>query len=482
MINLNKTVLFLVNGLGIERKDSCSIYNNKLMPNFDKLLNNNFFTTLETNANNYLSAYQIFSTGSNNYPEYSYLEDLLYNEELTKNDNFNRLKEMIKSTNSNFHIFVKITNENVIYQLSEFIKNLKLDNNKTVFVHVILTQNSIELYKNVISNYNLLRFKMPSQVKIGSIFGEEIIDNEMRKNDLISLAKLLFKGFGEKWNEPENKLKSLKMNNKIPREINSFYVSNINLNENDIIFFFNYTNDKYDNLINTIKTPISFVSNDKKLDNLCFISLFPLNTILNIPFIFKKVISPYSISKVLNESNLNALIISDSLNINTINYMVNGLSYNQDNNISYMAVDEKNLNNFNALKSVIDDPKYNLIIINTRIDNLDTVSSIKERLTLIDEIIKKVNDICNNNYDLVLSSLFGIRKLINNEKNEKVNVDFYGKVPMIYITNRYLKTNYYLNSGSIYNLLGTIIKITNPNINYPSLLKKKNFIQKLLKK
>ena len=48
-----KTVLFLINGFGIEQKGSYSVYNKELMPNFDRLMNEYMFQTLESNINNY---------------------------------------------------------------------------------------------------------------------------------------------------------------------------------------------------------------------------------------------------------------------------------------------------------------------------------------------------------------------------------------------------------------------------------------------
>lgn len=475
---MNKTVLYLINGLGVEKKDSFPIYNSRLMPNFDKLLNSNFFTTLETESSNYKEAYQVFSTGSSKQPEYSFLENLLYTEEINNNNNFNQFKNFI-SNNSNLHIFVALDN-NIIDQLSDFLKHLKINHDKEVFIHIILKENDIESYKKLGSSYNYLRFKIQSNVKVGAILGKDILFNSDRKSDLLAFAKLLFKGFGEKWNEPLKKFESFKMNKKRPSEINAFYVNNINMKENDTILFFDYEDNNYDELINILKTPISFVSNGMNLERLSFVSLFPLKTSLNIQSMFGHVVSPYSVSKALIDNKLNALIIADNLNMNTINYMVNGLSFNQTNNVKYMTVLEKDLNNFNALNTVINDPNYNLIIINTRIDNLNTAEEIKGMLSYLDQNIKMVSEICTE-HTLIISSLFGINKTVTNE-GKNVDINFKGKVPMIYINKKISKANYILSSGTIYDLLTTSIKSIDSSINCRSLLRKKGFMDKLLKK
>ena len=61
---MKKTVLFLINGFGIEKKDSYSIYDAKALPTLDEMMNNNLYTSLESNASDYTTGYQLFSTGT----------------------------------------------------------------------------------------------------------------------------------------------------------------------------------------------------------------------------------------------------------------------------------------------------------------------------------------------------------------------------------------------------------------------------------
>ena len=61
---MNKTVLFLINGLGIEKADSCNVYNEQLMPNMDQLMNEHLFTSIATDTRDYNSGYQILSMGN----------------------------------------------------------------------------------------------------------------------------------------------------------------------------------------------------------------------------------------------------------------------------------------------------------------------------------------------------------------------------------------------------------------------------------
>ena len=56
-----KTVLFLLNGFGIESKGSYSVYNETLMPTFDNLTRKYMFSKLESNVRNINDAYRNMS-------------------------------------------------------------------------------------------------------------------------------------------------------------------------------------------------------------------------------------------------------------------------------------------------------------------------------------------------------------------------------------------------------------------------------------
>ena len=61
---MKKTVLFLMNGFGIEQLDSYSIYSAKLMPNLDNYTKKYLFSSIATSSYNLVSGYRTFSTGS----------------------------------------------------------------------------------------------------------------------------------------------------------------------------------------------------------------------------------------------------------------------------------------------------------------------------------------------------------------------------------------------------------------------------------
>ena len=61
-----KTVLFLINGFGVEKKESYSIYDESIMPTFDELSKKYLFSTdTESKVSNYFDAYRNISLDVN---------------------------------------------------------------------------------------------------------------------------------------------------------------------------------------------------------------------------------------------------------------------------------------------------------------------------------------------------------------------------------------------------------------------------------
>ena len=103
-------------------------------------------------------------------------------------------------------------------------------------------------------------------------------------------------------------------------------------------------------------------------------------------------------------------------------------------------------------------------------------------LTQIDQNLAMIKDICFGKYTLIVSSLFGMKKELPMANKEMGLVNFFGSVPVILIDQRYEKALYKLGYGSIYTLLGTVIRCANPEKKFPTLLKKKDFLTRLLTK
>ena len=92
-----KTVLFLINGFGIERKESYSIYDSSLMPTFDEITKKYLFSTIESNVNNYYDGYRNMSLDINELYNYSILDGQIEDKKLQTNPTLLKVKHLLTS-------------------------------------------------------------------------------------------------------------------------------------------------------------------------------------------------------------------------------------------------------------------------------------------------------------------------------------------------------------------------------------------------
>ena len=111
------------------------------------------------------------------------------------------------------------------------------------------------------------------------------------------------------------------------------------------------------------------------------------------------------------------------------------------------------------------------------------VQELNDKLTKLDSILKVVHDFCEENrITLFISSLYGMQKEIAIDNFTKANVDFSTKVPFIVVDSNFNKSNFFLSPGNIYTLANTAYTNINSKNDGDVLIKKKNFIVKMLKK
>ena len=121
-----KTILFLINGFGVEKKESYSIYDSTLMPTFDSLTKTHLFSTIESNVSNYYDAYRNISLDIKELYNYTLLDkDIVENKTFLNNQVFNHLKQNFDAKKSNLHIFCLVdTSPKIVNHLKEHLKTL----------------------------------------------------------------------------------------------------------------------------------------------------------------------------------------------------------------------------------------------------------------------------------------------------------------------------------------------------------------------
>ncbi len=480
---MNKTVLFLINGFGIEKKDSYSIYDANALPTLDKMMNNNLYTSLISNASDYTTGYQLFSTGTLKASNYSYLNDLIEDNKLAENPNLKKFNDDNIGKETRIHIFAHLDGGDMIESLNKFVKYLKMDLNR-VIVHFILNQNSLGEYKGISTLINNFTFSSFKASNIGLIFGESCITDKTKEEDLKTLDRVLFNSkSGEKWPEYVKKLNGLANNNILPINIPPFCVNDeFTIKENDTFIFFNFNKCDYTNLIESIINP-HIVYKTVDTSTLKFYSLFPIENETRVTNLFENIRATEYMADYLEKTNIKAAILTDQENLNTINYMVNGYANVLSPKIKYLLSTKELLSNKEQMKSLVENPQYDLIIINTRIDNLKTINEIKETLHDIDTYIAILEEICKGQATLIISSLFGINKQlqISSLAADTATVNFFGSVPCMVVSEQYSKENFSLGSGGPINALATALKCCNPDSKYPTLIKQKSALFKSFK-
>ncbi len=463
---MKKTVLFLMNGFGIEQLDSYSIYNAKLMPNLDSYTKKYLFSQIATSSYNLVSGYRVFSTGSK-YPLSSSLLDS-YIDKFETNQNLNFYLNSIK-LESKIHLFLSLENDKSVEHLKGFLKFIKAKKENKIFLHLVLTSDNIDNYKDVEKLISKISYDI-TDCKIGIVVGV----NSLNAMNLVGLMNMFQNEVGEKWRETTKKISSLVSMKILPKNVKEFYMNEgFKFDVNDSIFFFNY---EFADVTN-------FVNNIAKLTNHDnYFSMFPLKGIKYPMFAYPK--SGISMANSLTKINAKALILANSAYIKTINYYCCGLQNVVSPQIAFAKTDGDLLLNQENVKAIIRDSDYDLIIINFQIDDIKNVDELNKKLIKLDGILGYIHDFClENKISLFISSLYGIQKEMPVDNFTKAFVNFAGKVPFIVIDPVFNKTNFMLGLGDIYNLSHTIY--TNINNKYDGgevLIKKKNPLLKALKK
>ena len=103
-----KTVLFLINGWGVEHKNSYSIYDKEVVPNFDMLMGKYMFERLRKTVSNYQDAYRNASLDINEIYNYSIVNKAIADGSLANSETFKNIKATFDGRNGKLHIMCLI--------------------------------------------------------------------------------------------------------------------------------------------------------------------------------------------------------------------------------------------------------------------------------------------------------------------------------------------------------------------------------------
>lgn len=452
MNNNTKSILFLINGLGVASKDSFDIKFNDMMPNLSMLMGNYIFAKLENKNYNYKNGFRNFSLGNDLLPTYHILEN---DTNFLNNPTIINIANDAINNHTKVHLFCFLDNEQVINQVVKIVDVLRPRGNFSIFVHIVIRQKDVIDYDNIIKMIKQLEDKitLAENVQIGAVVGERQINSD-------SFYELISKQTGGKWPDYSRKLNYEKTAGTIPRDLEPFYMNvGFKLEPNDISLFLNYEDVDCDEFI-------------KKIYNVKLYTLFPMKAYSYAVNIYKEIPPNDYFSKSLEQNKLKCLILTTEERIPTITYNLCGLKDEKSPNIDYENINNKDLN--------IDDiisRDYQYIIFDYDIGNFKEIGKIKDFLMILDNQIDEIYKNCDQNgYSFYISSLYGLYKEYIVGVDKQVKLDYSRELPLVIINNNYPASKYTIKYGDTHDLSTTIFNSITNDPNIKTLFRKKGII------
>ena len=473
---MKRNILLLINGFGVEQRDSYNVYTENLMPNLDKLTKTCMFSSISSNDLDYRTAYRTFSIGINEALTYSVVNNAINNESYKKNDLFKYLISQLNTISTRLHIICYWDNDTTIYQLITYLRELTTLTKVGIYVHLIMNQKSLNDYRNIEKNLNSLNYEIGNNVKIGIIGGA---DNNLLYKDF---NKMLVAESGEKWKDITKKVSTLYDTRTIPSQTRVFALNDgFALNDNDSILFFNYSNI---NVTPYTKELIEQRLRQLNLGTIKFYSLFPVKSEnVNIPHLYDYAVSSTYTLNSLKSIGAKCMVMAKKDYCININNYLTGLRNVFDNDLKYMPTDNGFIYDGPTLLNVISSLKEELVIVNFEIDDCKTVEEIKDRLYRIDSVIGTIYGYTSqNNMGLFISSLYGLERQMYNVKHELCKINFSTRVPVVVADASITKKNYIITEGNVYDLANSVYKNINSQYKIEGIVQKKKGLLSIFKK
>lgn len=477
---MKKSIIFLINGLGIEKPGSYSISLDQDMPNLCRTKETSFFTTAITNSLEYRSAYQQFFMGDTYKMELDYIKENILNNNLVNNPVYQSFASNVSNQEAKLHIFLEPTTERVVEQINDLVSNLNLPKNKKVYIHLLLPQLTVDDYNKLTEIINYIKYHIDERINVGFVIGKEYLSEKLTVDEKKQMCKLLFYCSAERWIRTEEKLQSLKEQNIIPCKAAGFCANtDCYIQNNDTILFFNTRREDYDKFITSIYGNAQEVIKNSPI-NIPVYSLLKLYSQYNINSFAENINYENSLSNNLQKYNKKALILTNREHVNLINFYANGLNQVNNPNIVFMILDES-LYDYNTVVNIIDNSDYDLIIFDYFMDTSSTINNLKIGLRNIDKVLGNVVVCSENKHSLFITSLFGLKKELPlaDYNSEKVLLDYEMQIPIFFYDYTYPASKYSLFPGDTNLILSSALWCLTNDPHIESLIRQKGLLKNL---
>ena len=184
-----KSIIFLINGLGIEKPGSYSISLDQDMPNLARTKETSYFTTAITNSLEYRSAYQQFFVGDTYKTELNYIQTNIINENIKTNPVYQSFSQSVSTPGSKLHVFLEPTTDKIVEQINNLVNTLTLDKDKKIYLHLILSQLTLNDYNRLIDIINYIKYHLNEHITVGFVIRKEYLSDELSAAELKEMEK-----------------------------------------------------------------------------------------------------------------------------------------------------------------------------------------------------------------------------------------------------------------------------------------------------
>ena len=472
-----RTVLFLINGFGVETKDSYGVYDEKIMPNFDKLSKQYMFSKLNSRVFNTIDGFRSMSFESSDLYNYSIYKRGVEGGKIAASAPVSEINNELNTRKSKLHLFCFVdTSVQIAENLKYFLTLINKENDKKIFIHIVLTSNNYQDFPRILDVLSKINVEIGDMAQIGMIMG---LSNVLNSNSMVELNFLLrnmITEMGEKWTSFKQKLDFSYGTKSAPSLVKPFVVnSGFSVGNNDIFMIWNYDSIDISNFIDGVK----LIDYGKEKNNILFYSLFKINYKEDIKHILDYEVAKNSLATNMKGLSFKTMIMCEKDEIQAINYYLNGLEMVNNPDISYICLEDRILNPGEVV-NVINSYPQDLIVISYNIKEVATIEELKETFTKIDNIIGEIyTNTEKNSYSFIISSLYGTNKVLPNATGEICNIS-YSQVPIVYVDNFITKKNYLINEGDISDIFKVCYKSMKKEYPGETLIAKKNILYRLL--
>ena len=434
-----RTVLFLINGFGVESKDSYSVYSEANMPNFDKLAKKYMFAKVKSNVFSTIDGFRNMSLELNELYNYGIYERAALNNKIAANPTVTVINKALIERKCKLHLLCFVdTSTKIVDNLKNFLTLINKERDKQVFIHVILTSKNFQDFPMILEVLSKINIELEGMASIGMVMGLTNLLNSNPITELNFLLRNMISEMGERWSSFKQKLDVSYGTKSAPISVKPFVVnSGFGIKNTDLFMIWNYDNLDISNFIDGVKN-INYGPN--VANNIAFFSLFPVTYKEKIHSVLNFEIAKNSLATNMKGLGFKTLMLSQTKDVSVINY------YYSNYNITKVA----------------------------------DVEHLIELYKKIDTVLGAVYDNTQkNSYNIIVTSLYPMNMSLPNASGEICNISCTCE-PLVYIDNFITKKGYLLNDGNISDIFKVCYKSLNKDYPGESLVTKKNILYRLV--